>query len=223
MDSFKVPNLLVNQDDNLYLRLHDEWNDEKTELMSQWCDISQSYAWMHQNSSEFYQRRTNRIIIPVIILSTVTGIATATFGSIFSVQEYNYIQPYIAIGLGLISITTAIMNTIEQKFKYAQLAERHSMIGKEWQSLWRLLHVTLALRPIERTPFRYFHEKIQHMLDDLSRKRPDIHIDSINKFLKHFGNVKGLRLPAECLKMTATLATPNITTTPEEVRESYSV
>lgn len=208
MDSAANPHLLTNRDEHLYIRLQDDWDNQKSELISKWCDMAQSYGWMHQNASEYYQRRTNRIIIPVIILSTITGITTATFGSLFSGDRYSYFQPYIAIGLGLMSLVTAIMNTIEQKFKYAQLAERHSMIGKEWYSLWRLLHATLALDTTERTPFRYYLEKVQHILDSLTKNRPDIPDHTIQSFLKHFGNIQGLRMPPECFKMEPTSPTP---------------
>ena len=52
----------------------DDWSDEIEELLSEWGEISTCYAWIHNYSTRKYKRKYQHLQIPIIVLSTLTGV-----------------------------------------------------------------------------------------------------------------------------------------------------
>lgn len=192
----------------MYSRMGNRWDGSKSELVAYWSDIAQAYGWIHADACRLYRWRAGALIVPIIIISTFTGAATATLGSLFSGPTYATIQPLIAIGLGMLSLLAGVLGTLEQKFKFTQLAERHERSSTDWYQLWRLLDACLALDYGERAPFRFFLENMQTTIDTLMDNRPNLPSVSIARFKRSFGHVAGLRLPHECGNITPTSPGP---------------
>ena len=53
------------------------WSDECEQLLAEWSEKSSCYRWLHARSEKKYRKRYYSFSIPVIILSTLTGVANA--------------------------------------------------------------------------------------------------------------------------------------------------
>ena len=53
------------------------WTSEQEELMANWSDIASCYRLLHDQTEKRYNRFNMAMTIPVIMLSTMTGIVIA--------------------------------------------------------------------------------------------------------------------------------------------------
>jgi hypothetical protein len=85
------------------------WKREEENLLKQWADKAQCYQWMHSRSHDIYSRKNALFTIPVIIISTITGLAN------FAQDRFNDdIRTYVVISIGTLSIIAGIITTVYQ-------------------------------------------------------------------------------------------------------------
>ena len=60
----------------------DDWSHEIEELLSEWGEVSMCYAYLHNYSTRKYKRKYQNLQIPIIVLSTLTGVGN------FAVDSY---------------------------------------------------------------------------------------------------------------------------------------
>lgn len=172
------------------------WSKEQDQLMADWSDIAGCYRWMHDKAEKIYTRKNMSMTIPVIILSTLTG--TASVG-ISSIADGNAdVQKYLNFGIGGVSLVAAILTTLNNFLRYAQLSESNRVSGVSWGKLQRAIAVELALNPLERMDSLDFLKICRAELDRLIEQSPAIPDDVIASFEKEFADNKKLRRPDIC-------------------------
>jgi hypothetical protein len=172
------------------------WSKEQDQLMADWSDIAGCYRWMHDKAEKIYTRKNMFMTIPVIILSTLTG--TASVG-ISSIADGNAdVQKYLNFGIGGVSLVAAILTTLNNFLRFAQLSESNRVAGVSWGKLQRAIAVELALNPVERMDSLDFLKICRAELDRLIEQSPAIPDNVIAAFEKEFADNKKLRRPDIC-------------------------
>jgi len=177
-------------------RFMNGWSKEQDQLMADWSDIAGCYRWMHDRAEKIYTAKNMRMTIPVIILSTLTGTASVGIGSIAGGDEQ--VQKYLNFGIGGVSLIAAILTTLNNFLRYAQLSEANRVSGVSWGKLQRSISVELALNPLERMDSLDFLKICRAELDRLIEQSPAIPDDVIAAFEKEFADNKRLRRPDIC-------------------------
>ena len=109
----------INMDDNNEL----SWSQPQEALLRDWAEVAGSYRWLHYKAHMWYKARNLRYMIPLIIMSTVTG--TANFAQGTFPSSFNYV-PEIIGGINLIA---AVLTTLYQFLKISELMESHRLIS----------------------------------------------------------------------------------------------
>jgi hypothetical protein len=172
----------MNKDDNPEVGLL--WTREQEELLKDWCDIANCFRWLHEQASFKYRKINNRIALPVIVLSTLTG--TANFGMNSLVPSSA--QQLAAAIVGGVNIFCGILTTIQTYFRYAELTEGHSSASKMWSKFQRLINIELAIEPSKR---RHPNDFLKFCIDEYDKLKElspvipkDIAMDFKHKFKK---------------------------------------
>jgi hypothetical protein len=132
------------------------------------------------------------MMIPVIILSTLTGAANFGMDNFFP----NPAQKSIAtLGVGGVSILTGIISTLANFLRYAQGSEAHSGAAISWAKFSRLISIELALHPNERMEAFAFLKMFRIELDRLIEQSPPIPEDTVRKFKIEFRTFTDIKRP----------------------------
>jgi hypothetical protein len=172
------------------------WSKEQDQLMADWSDIAGCYRWMHDRAEKRFYSNNMSMTIPVIILSTLTGTASVGLSSIADGDQE--LAKYMNFGIGGVSLIAAILTTLNNFLKYAQLSEANRVATIAWGKFQRLIAVELALNPMERMDSLDFLKICRADLDRLIEQSPPIPDDVIRAFEEEFKDVKALRRPDIC-------------------------
>ena len=179
----------MNKDDNPEVGLL--WTREQEELLKDWCDIANCFRWLHEEASFKYRKINNRIALPVIILSTLTG--TVNFGMKSLVPEPS--QQLAAAIVGGVNIFCGILTTIQTYFRYAELTEGHSSASKMWSKFQRLINIELAIEPSKRRHPNDFLKFCIDEYDKLKELSPTIPKDIAFEFKYKFRKTNNVFKP----------------------------
>ena len=173
----------------------DDWSDEIEELLSEWCEVSMCYAWIHNYSTRKYKRKYQHLQIPIIVLSTLTGVGN------FAVDSYipkDYQHGFTAV-VGGFNIFCGILGTLGSFLKYAETFEGHRISALAWSKLGRAIEIELSLHHKKRKPCRDFLKVCRSEYDNLLESSPTIDLDIINMFNKKFEDkYPDVRKPIVC-------------------------
>ena len=173
----------------------DEWSDEIEELLSEWGEISMCYAYLHNYSTRKYKKKYQHLQIPIIVLSTLTGVGN------FAVDSYipvDYQHGFTAV-VGGLNIFCGILGTLGSFLKYAETFEGHRISALAWSKLGRAIEIELSLHDRKRKPCRDFLKVCRAEYDNLLESSPNIDLDIINMFNKKFNDdYPNVRKPLIC-------------------------
>jgi len=158
-----------------------DWNEEDDIILKEWVDKSACFKWLHEKSYKIYKKQYLRLMIPVIIISTLTGAANFALERIPS-AEY---QGYASLVVGTFNIIAAIISTVAQFLKTAELKEGHNIAAKSWDKFNRTVKLELQKKPKERTPKNEIFKTAMKEYDRLVELSPDIP----NRVLEEFKNI----------------------------------
>ena len=176
------------------------WTREQEELLKDWCDIANCFRWLHEQASFKNRDINNKIALPVIVLSTLTGTANFAMKSLVS-EQY---QIYASAVIGGINIFCGILTTIQTYFKYAENTEAHSSASKLWSKLQRVIQIELSIDPVKR---KHPNEFLKYCIDEynkLTETSPSIPTDIAEDFKNKFKKVNDVFKPDIYDKLTST-------------------
>jgi hypothetical protein len=125
------------------------------------------------------------LTIPNIILSTLNGGFTMSLTSVFPSLEAQHIATII---IGIISIFSAVLTTLNQYIKSQQMMEAHRAASISYGKLNRTINNELALRRDQRSNAIEFLKIIRAEQDRLENTAPSILPHIIHKFNKQFAD-----------------------------------
>ena len=114
----------------------DGWTDHLEDLLKAWGEKAAGLRWMHNKSAGGWKSFSNRLSMPLIILTTLTGVAN--FGAT------NAEDPAIAMYvIGGVNIIAASIASIHKFYSPDEKSQLHASVAKQFGSFYR--HLTLEL------------------------------------------------------------------------------
>lgn len=159
------------------------WEKRETTLLVNWAEICSSYRWLHYQTHRLYKKRNIGFMIPLIIMSTLTGTA-------------NFAQSSIPLGMrnstsqviGGVNLVAAILTTIYQFLKVAELMEKHKISSLSYGQLSRNIVTELNIPVKDRTYSSSEFIKIcRSELDKLLEQSPTIPGTILREYEEYFG------------------------------------
>jgi hypothetical protein len=157
------------------------WTTALEELVASEGEKCRGLAWLNNRAEMYYSYRANAISIPVIILSTLAGTASVGSSSLFSGQT-----EISSIVIGLVSITTGILQTISSYFNWARKAESHRVAFLQYSKLFSVVRVEMSLPRVERKDADQLLSLIREGMERLAETTPTPPPSIIDEFNKHF-------------------------------------
>ena len=117
-----------------------EWHQQQAKLLKSWAEVAASYRWMHNQAYMVYKKKNLRFMLPLIIMSTVSGTANFAQATVPDV-----IRPYVPQIIGAINLISAILTTIYQFLKISEFMESHRISSINYGKLARTITIELNL------------------------------------------------------------------------------
>jgi hypothetical protein len=156
------------------------WKEEEELLLKEWADKAQCYELLHHKSHMVYKKRHALFVIPVIIISTVTGTANFAQDKITNENDKNI----FVMVVGGLNIFAAIVTTISQFLKVSEMNEGHRVASYSWGKYYRNIKTELAKHPLDRINPTDLIAMAKEEYDRLMETSPSIPHKIIQKF-KH--------------------------------------
>jgi hypothetical protein len=173
-------------------RFNNGWTREIEIMVEDWSDRAQCFRWMHDKTSRSFHMKNQYLMIPVIILSTLTGTANFGLDSLFQDPAHKRIA---TLGIGGVSILTGIISTLANFLRYAQGSEAHSGSAIAWGKFSRFLNIEMALHPNDRMEAFAFLKMFRIELDRLIEQSPQIPEAIIANFKQVFRSNTEIKRP----------------------------
>ena len=166
------------------------WNSQLEKIISDEGERSLCYSWLHDKSEERYRQFNNYITLPTIVGSTIAGTAAIGSKTLFGDSWYGN------LGIGLLSLTVAVFNTVSTHFGWAVRAEAHRGARVDYSKIHRFIMIELALPRTERTNANNMLKMVREQLDNLLATTPQIPQEIIKAFNDKFeGNSDDISKP----------------------------
>ncbi len=176
------------------------WKEEEELLLKDWADKAQCYELLHSKSHVVYKTRHAYFVIPVIIISTITG--TANFAQDKISDEAN--KNIFVMVTGGLNIFAAIFSTISQFLKISEMNEGHRVASYSWGKYYRHIKTELAKHPLDRINPKDMISMAKEEYDRLLELSPMIPKKIIKEFNMTFLENNDISKPEICDKITST-------------------
>jgi len=190
MDLIKTPRTARPMPENI-----EDWSPECEELLADWSEIATCYSWLHGYSQRKYRKKYHSLQIPIIVLSTLTGVSS------FATEGYipdNFKQTFTA-GVGSLNILAGILGTLLSFLRYSEIYESHRIAALGWAKLSRNIEIELSLHDQKRKKCTDFLKVARSDYDNLLEASPIIDMDIINTFNAKFdGKYENVARPLIC-------------------------
>jgi hypothetical protein len=158
------------------------WNSQLERILSDEGERALCFSWLHSKSEKYYSKLNTQITLPVIVLSTLAGA-----GSIGTQSLFNNSQA-ANIGIGVISLGVATLNTIAGYFAWAKRSESHRIAALTYGKVYRFILIELALPRTERISAKDMLKIVREQCDRMQETSPQIPDIIINEFKKKFAD-----------------------------------
>ena len=162
--------------------MSEEWTEECEALLADWAEKAGCYRWLSSKSEKKYRRQYYAFSVPVIILSTLSGVASAGLSSYVPDSGQKTGQAFI----GGVNIFAGILSTLQNFLKVSETMEAHRIQGVAWSKLSRTISIELALDAKRRQNAHDFLKICRAEYDRLIESSPTIDDDIIAVFKKNF-------------------------------------
>jgi hypothetical protein len=158
-----------------------EWTDEVENILKCICERAQIWRILNINSHDHFKKKYYFLMIPVIILSSITGSLNLALGSLNSKND-----TIINLIIGFFGILISILSTLNNMFSFQKRKDEHYRYSKEWYKIHRLIITELSLEKSKRNNVNMFFNFIINQVENIFENQPNIRKDTINKFLKKY-------------------------------------
>jgi len=161
------------------------WNEHQEALLKGISERANCMRWLHTQSTLYFDSLNFYFTIPNVVISTLNGSFTMSLNSLFPEQGSQRIATTI---IGLISILSAVLITMNQYVKSQQMSESHRMAGLAYGKMHRMIVNELSMRRDQRSNSMDFLKIIRTEQDRLESMSPSISPRIINKFNIQFAD-----------------------------------
>jgi hypothetical protein len=158
-----------------------DWNAGLEQVIKKEGEQAESMFVLHNNSSKISSRNNDWIMIPSIVLQTLTGFLSATGGMI---------NPMI---LGGVSVFTGILSTLLSYYKFSAKAEGHRVVALLYLKIYKLVEVELALPIDQRMGANKLLDDVRKKIAHIQEIAPDIPDSVIDSYKHKFKNISSAK------------------------------
>ena len=159
------------------------WSGTVLTLLRDWDRRAAASAETHYNHAARLSSRNVQLGIPVVALSTFVG--TSVFATL---QED--VSPYLRILVGAISVTAAVLASLQTFLRFAERAERHRVAADSWSAIRREISQMLALHPTylasRGDPQKYL-DGLRRRMDEVAAQAPEMGERLWSKAIEKYG------------------------------------
>jgi hypothetical protein len=159
------------------------WSNALEKLIAEEGERCAGLSQLHAMAERKYNKYNNLIQIPVLIFSTISG--TASIGS----QTLFGDNPMSSVGIGLLSIITAIISSLGTFFAFAKRNEGHRISCLQYHKLSKEISIELSLPRNERQKADILLKNIRAVIERLSEVSPAIDLSLIEQFNQKYKNM----------------------------------
>ena len=161
------------------------WNDSQETLLKAISERSNCMRWLHTQCQTHFEYMNFYLTIPNVVISTLNGSFTMSLTALFPSPEA---QKYATTIIGLISIFSAILITMNQYVKSQQMMEAHRAAALAYGKLHRMISNELSMKRCQRSNGFEFLKIVRSEQDRLESMSPTIIPNIIRKFNIIFAN-----------------------------------
>jgi len=162
-----------------------DYNNDLEHLLKIHAEECESLSILHRQSFEKYNRQSNYINIPVIILSSAIGFAT---GIDIGYDKMNII-------LGVSSIFVGIIKSIDTYFQLGKRSESHRLCSLQFMQITKKLQIELSLHRGQRQSAKDMLHIIKTDIKNLQDIAPLIDQDIIDVYNTKYGQYTTVKKP----------------------------
>jgi hypothetical protein len=155
------------------------------------AEKAHALSWCHKEAEQLYSTRTSIIDIPVIVLSIFNGAISVGSSSLFGNSNSS------SIGVGMVALLTAIMNSINSYYGWARRVEAHKNASLNYSEIYTFLCVEMGLPREERIAPKKLVKMVRDDMNKLRKISPLIPPPVKDLFLKKFGDLTHIAKPEE--------------------------
>ena len=145
-------------------------------LLKEQAEICESMSILHRESHNKFNKYTNAINIPVIVLSSVVGFATGI--------DINYSN--INIILGIFSVGIACIKSLDSYFQLGRRSETHRIVSLQYSQINKKIAIELALNRKDRMDPKDVLNFVRTDIKNLEEIAPLIPDDIIEDYKKKY-------------------------------------
>jgi hypothetical protein len=119
-----------------------EWTDEVENLLRSLSDKAQVWTDLHLENHLHFRKRYYNLIIPIIVLSSITGSANLALGSL---PTSNSDSVVINLVIGVVGIVTSVLSTLNNIFSFQKRKDDHKRAADEWSRIHRIINIEINL------------------------------------------------------------------------------
>lgn len=161
------------------------FNSELETLLKENSEECESLSILHRMSYEKYNRRSNYINIPVIILSSAIGFITGI--------DLQYDKMNIILGVG--SVFVGIIKSVDTYFQLAKRAESHRICSLQFSQIYKKIQIELTLNRKQRLTAENMMNIIKTDIKNMQDIAPLIDEDIINLYNAKYRKYKRVKKP----------------------------
>ena len=161
------------------------YNTDLERLLKEHSEECESLSILHRMSYEKYNKRSNYINIPVIILSSAIGFITGI--------DLQYDQMNIILGVG--SVFVGIIKSVDTYFKLAKRAESHRICSLQFSQISKKLQVELTLHRDQRLTAENMMNIVKTDIKNMHDIAPLIDDDIIEVYNAKYRKYKRVKKP----------------------------
>jgi len=198
------------------------WNESQEKLLKAIAERSNCMRWLHTQCTLYFENLNFYFTIPNIVISTVNGSITMSLNTLFPTPDQQRVATTV---IGLVSILSAVLITMNQYMKSQQMTEAHHAAGLAYSKLYRTIMNELTLRRDQRTNGIEFLKHVRTEIDRLENTAPSVLPFIIKRFNRVFSTreiekpeITGDLDPVEINRDAKKRRAPSIT----DVRQIYS-
>lgn len=162
-----------------------DYNKDLEHLLKDNAEECESLGILHRASYEKYNRLSNYINIPVIILSSAIGFATGI--------DIGYMNMNIILGVG--SIFVGIIKSIDTYFQLGKRSESHRLCSLQYQQIHKKIQIELALTRDQRQTAKDMLSVIKTDIKNLQDISPLVDQDIIDKYNARYSQYTTVKKP----------------------------
>ena len=161
------------------------YNTELEQLLKENSEECESLSILHRMSYEKYNKRSNYINIPVIILSSAIGFITGI--------DLQYDRMNIILGVG--SVFVGIIKSVDTYFQLAKRAESHRICSLQFSQISKKLQIELTLHRRQRATAENMMNIVKTDIKNMQDIAPLIDDDIIEIYNGKYRRYKRVKKP----------------------------